>query len=397
MSSISIKAVVRSGRVRKDGLSRIYLRFTQDRKATYIDLDIAWNTEHWDSGQGRCMPRKKNDKEAQDLNLVIGDAEAKANDIMVTFRLMGLTPTVAEVLEDFSKTGSRLDFIDFFKKEMTIKLQTQQIGEGAYKVYQQTLRKLNQYADGKPLLFHQLDDFANRFEIMLSRRDKLAINTKHKHHKNVRTMLILARKRGYVFKNPYDTFRVKQEPGHWYAMTVNELERLLKCYHQEQLLSLSQRAACRSLLMVCLTGMRLSDIRRFDLNWIDNDFIRYRPQKTKNMEVKLPVHPFALKLIDDEINHSGRAKMFRSISDQYCNRLLKEVAKKAGIKTNLHYHVGRETFATHFISSGGDSMILKDLLGHTNIITTSKYVKKNDEALQRGLEVMLKMVPEQGS
>lgn len=394
---MSIKAVIRSGRIRKDGLSRIYLRFTQDRKASYFDLEIAWSSHYWDAGQGRCLPRKKADKEAHDLNLVIGDAEAKVNDILVTFRLMGVTPTVQEVINDFSRTGSRLDFIDFFQKEMNLKFQTQQIGEGAFKVYQQTLRKLHQYTDGKPLLFHQLDDFANRFELMLTKRDKLSINTKHKHHKNVRTMLILARKRGYVFKNPYDTFRIKQEPGHWYAMTVKELEKLLKSYQDEQLLSPSERAACRTLLMVCLTGMRLSDIRRFDLSWIDGEFIRYRPQKTKNMEVKLPIHPLANRLIDDEISHVGRAKMFRSLSDQYCNRLMKNVALKAGIKTNLHYHVGRETFATHFISSGGESMILKDLLGHTNIITTSKYVKKNDEALQRGLEVMLKMVPEQGS
>lgn len=327
------------------------------------------------------------------MNLVIGDAEAKANEILVTFRLMGIAPTLEDFEKEFKRTGSRLDFIAFFESELKIKLQSQEIGEGAFKVYQQTLVKLRKFTDGKALLFNQLENFAQKFDLMLAKKDKLATNTKHKHHKNVRSMLIRAIRQGYVFKNPYDTFSIKQEEGHWYAMTVKELQLLITAYNTEGLLNPGERTACRTMLMICLTGMRLSDIRRFNLGWIDGEFIRYRPQKTKNMEVKVPIHPLANDLINDELEAVGRAKLFRSQSDQYCNRLLKEVAKKAKIHTNLHYHVGRETFATHFIAAGGDSMILKDLLGHTNIVTTSRYVKKNDEALQRGLEVMLKMVP----
>ena len=49
-------------------------------------------------------------------------------------------------------------------------------------------------------------------------------------------------------------------------------------------------------------------------------------------------------------------------------------ANDLGIDENISYHTLRHSFATYYLMNGGDAFILKDLLGHTSISTTSIYI-----------------------
>jgi hypothetical protein len=40
---------------------------------------------------------------------------------------------------------------------------------------------------------------------------------------------------------------------------------------------------------------------------------------------------------------------------------------------DLHFHDLRHTFASHWVMSGGDLYVLKDILGHKSIVMTQRY------------------------
>jgi integrase/recombinase XerD len=54
---------------------------------------------------------------------------------------------------------------------------------------------------------------------------------------------------------------------------------------------------------------------------------------------------------------------------------VKQVAKAAGVKKEVHTHTLRHSYATHLLEDGMDIMTLKDLLGHQNIETTMEYLQ----------------------
>ncbi|UOQ66796.1 tyrosine-type recombinase/integrase [Hymenobacter volaticus] len=92
----------------------------------------------------------------------------------------------------------------------------------------------------------------------------------------------------------------------------------------------------------------------------------------------LPLTKEAISYLEDSRLEEGCVG-FHSYADQYSNRTLKAIAKELEIETDLHHHIGRETFATEFIRRGGKIEVLQTLLDHGKISTTLKYVHVDDD------------------
>jgi integrase/recombinase XerD len=59
--------------------------------------------------------------------------------------------------------------------------------------------------------------------------------------------------------------------------------------------------------------------------------------------------------------------------------LIKSAAKRALIRKRIHPHVMRHTFATTLLDKGVDLKTVQDLMGHSHIRTTERYLHSTDD------------------
>lgn len=71
------------------------------------------------------------------------------------------------------------------------------------------------------------------------------------------------------------------------------------------------------------------------------------------------------------------------ISIRQAQKIVKNYAKKAGIKKRVFCHALRSSFATHLLEAGTDIRVIQELLGHSNLQTTQRYTKVSTEQLKK--------------
>jgi len=91
----------------------------------------------------------------------------------------------------------------------------------------------------------------------------------------------------------------------------------------------------------------------------------------------------------DRMRPELRHKMYQDISSKNAliNKYLKKIAEKAEIEKPLSMHISRHSFAHIAQESGAESSAIKNILGHSNLATTERYMgsfdtTKTDETLR---------------
>jgi integrase/recombinase XerD len=87
-------------------------------------------------------------------------------------------------------------------------------------------------------------------------------------------------------------------------------------------------------------------------------------------------------------NGNGKDGVRARFSETGVQWIIKEAAKKAGIRKRVTSHVLRHSYATHLLEMGLDIMSLKELLGHTDIKTTLIYLHVSNLGRQKAFSPM---------
>jgi integrase/recombinase XerD len=63
-------------------------------------------------------------------------------------------------------------------------------------------------------------------------------------------------------------------------------------------------------------------------------------------------------------------------------QIVKQIAQRSGLETNVYPHLFRHSFATHLLGNGADLRIIQEMLGHADISTTQVYTHIDQQRLK---------------
>jgi integrase/recombinase XerD len=112
---------------------------------------------------------------------------------------------------------------------------------------------------------------------------------------------------------------------------------------------------------------------------IGSDAIKFMTIYRETIRVHVPVKKGEEDIVF--LNRNGRR-----LSRVMIFLIIKELAKKAGIKKNISPHTFRHSFATHLVEGGADLRAVQEMLGHESITTTEIYTHLDREFLRATLQ-----------
>ena len=173
----------------------------------------------------------------------------------------------------------------------------------------------------------------------------------------------------------------------------NDLEKMFNSFDITK--PLEQRNSL-ILEMLYATGIRVSELTNIKLNDIDkyNNSIKILGKGSKERIV------FYGSFCEDRLNlylSEGRKLILKNkkcdyllinksgnkLSERYIRKMIDNVVTKCEIEYHISPHTLRHTFATDMLNAGADLVSVKELLGHSNLNTTSIYTHVSNEQIKK--------------
>lgn len=415
--SYSAKIKIDKEYPRQDGTSAIFMQVIIHRKKARVDLDLKWPADKFDESN-YCKPRRKDDDDVQDFNIIIRDALAKANRIHKTYRLRNQMLSLDLFMREYRTDLNKDDFIQYYAQKSLMRYNKGIISKQTWKNESSTLETLKRFIKDSiksgekstPVLpFHEfVSDWASDFDHYM-RKIKNDKNTRWGRHKNVSTYLNMAREKDRItFIDPYENFTNSMVKSKWKPLDLDEMKLLITWYQDwksnplpllkrenglfkkdlRKGLTAAEVIVLRRFLFMCNCSLRISDSTMLTRDSFKGYEISFTPEKTERYgtEVKsMPLNDVARMLLDDELRDNKGHKIFNRFTAQYSNRILKRIADKIKLETKLHHHVGRYTFASLMDQAGANHTGLMEYMGLKKRETLNKYVKSNLKVISQDI------------
>lgn len=173
--------------------------------------------------------------------------------------------------------------------------------------------------------------------------------------------------------NPFTKIRFYREQRRNRFLSCEEYERMGSVLNQLELEDRFSPEAVAGIRLLALTGARRSEIESMKWDQVDfeNNEIRLADSKTgpRSIEISSPVRevlesiPVKGKFVI--VNCSGARTGLRQVWN--------ETRQRAGIE-DVRMHDLRHSYATHAALDGVSLSVIAQLLGHTNVWTTTRYL-----------------------
>lgn len=365
MAKVTVKR--RSANERRDGKAALYIVLYLDNSKLRLPLDISVSKDDWDDDK-ECV--RGRGKAAKDLNLIIGQAKARVNEVLVRARLRGIKLTKEEFLQDYRAPDYSEGFITYARRHLDM------MKAG---LRYETIRH-------HKIALDKVERFAPHIKLSDITPEWLRAYTKHLQtvhgnnpgtiNKNIgiiRAHYYAAMRAGLVKANPFEVYRPPSPDPGIVFLTEDELNRMIDLYRNGSITD-EYRLVLRFFLFMAFTAMHFTDALNLHIEQIFNGEIHYRRIKT-NSQVNMPVSGPTAKLINEFRKGRSRGVLCTGIpSNQRFNYVIKKLARMAGIEKPVSAKTARHTFATlYYKKNNGDLGTLSRLLGHASITTTMIY------------------------
>jgi integrase/recombinase XerD len=195
---------------------------------------------------------------------------------------------------------------------------------------------------------------------------KLTGETPYDYFMRFKQMLKQAVRDGILSENPATKVKNRRAEGDLKdILTTDELQTLADTPSG----SLEVK---RAFLFACNTGLRAADIRALRWGYINNGTLKVTQSKTQKT-VSVNLNSTALQLLGEPAK--PEQPVFTLPSQNAVNKTLKAWAKRAKVDKHVTFHCARHTFGTNLIIYGGSVVSVSNLLGHTSLKHTMRYVR----------------------
>ncbi|GAB4193414.1 MAG: site-specific tyrosine recombinase XerD [Simkaniaceae bacterium] len=232
------------------------------------------------------------------------------------------------------------------------------------------------------------ESFAGFFSFLQEK--KLSSSSIARMFMSIKVFFRFLQKEKYVQENIIAKF---ESPAAWQIipeiLSYKEVDRLLAQPDADTFIGARDKAVFE---VFYATGIRVSELCGLSLYDIGDDSVRVKGKGGKERIV--PIGPAAIEAVDHYLAHfypqdkrDGRPPLFLTVRRKRIERTLvwrqmKFYAKQAGIEKNISPHTLRHSFATHLLENGADLRVIQEMLGHSHISTTERYMHISDRALQ---------------
>ncbi|HWY10777.1 MAG TPA: site-specific integrase [Bacteroidia bacterium] len=370
------------------GKAPIEIRMYHNRTRRYISTGIFITPVQWDEKREEI---NKKHSDAEILNYQIRELITSYEKLQVEHSLKG-KPFSINLLSNKKTTHFNGSFVEFVKAEIK---NNELIGPKTKLSHSNTLNKLLEFKGKPDIKFEELTyTFVDAFLNWL-RKKKLAINTIHKQHKNLKKYIEIAIKKGYYDQaNPCKEIKVKSEQKKRDVLTIDEIKKIkdLDLSKYDKNISIVRDM----FLFSCFTGLRISDTTNLKTEYVKKgtegyelDFITIKVNKRAEIPLYSLFKKTKSKRSDPEVilekyYDKKNDFVFPKLTEPFINRNIKLVTELAKIPIKVTFHTARHSFGTYMATKIPLPQLLY-LMQHSDIKTTMMYVNTSQELVKQGL------------
>ncbi len=388
----SIKVLLYTSKVLKNGEHPIMLRVIKDRKPKYISIGASCAPEQWD--EKKDLPKKKHplyhelsvlidSKKIEAKKLVIGlvneQTEHSAEEVITVLR--GSTVEKQQVLQYFDTV------IEALKKQDRI---------GTAEIFKSTKNSLSTFRNGKDFDFSMVGhSFLSKWDESLQMKG-VSLTSIFVYMRTFQRLINMAKENGLVKKDfaPFKEFSFSKYRRHKTkkraipkddikAIAAFEIEPHTSMYHSRNYFIFSYYN--RGINFIDMALLKWKDINQGRLN-----YVRRKNKKNFTMALLDPAQEI-LSYYKEYYYNGQESFVFPILNPDYlspvsvknrCKKVLtqvnadlKEIAKELKLsESRLTTYVARHTYATVMKKSGQSTAVISEALGHDSESTTQIYL-----------------------
>ena len=368
------------GRVKAGGLGQLEIRITIDRKSYYFGTGIKCHKSEFVAGRiVNCTGADAlNDRLAIIYNKVLACVNACVRDGQA-INVEDIRKQVWQVVESQSEDPT---FIEWIEKQIPLL----GVSDGTSKHYKPLVNRLTEYGRMMKWQDVTVENVAN-FDAWLHQvtkpmsdarkkkgenPDKLSNSGVYNYHKCLKALLNRALAFDKIQTNPYHRLKGKFKRGdkeNVEYLTDEEMHR----FESILLNPASELDVAHDLFIFQMyTGLSFTDMQAFDFDEYKWDGTSYRHIGNRIKTGCAYVSTLLPPVVNILCKYGGKIP---KINNADYNKHLKALGQIVGIKTRLHSHLARHTFATWMLRNGASIENVSKMLGHTNITQTQRYAK----------------------